>query len=173
MNQNKTTEKAELNLREIINYIKLTSGLNYSETAAPTSLNIFQSSDSKSFVLDLNIVEEVIHRVDFDGKSFRQINFSSGNKILLTDMLVGFKPAIISGLDLNRLPKVVTTPDIYSVLEAIEDVLSSDRSQEVEIEILRKVFQSILTGATRIGFDMENEKKILESLPFPRARMAA
>ena len=34
---------------------------------------------------------------------------------------MGFKPVEIVGLDMSRIPKVVTTPDLVSVFEAIED----------------------------------------------------
>lgn len=175
MNHTNSNSNSDNILKEISDFIISSSGLKLSsdEYNSKGLLNVFQKTDNKQFNLQISDIEEVIQRMDYDGKSFKQINFKTGQKILLTDSLVGFKPGIITGLDLSRLPKVVTTPDLYSVLDAIQDVLSSEAGQEVEVEILRKVFQSIILGASKVGFDMTEEKKILESLPFAKTKMAA
>lgn len=109
-------------------------------------------------------VEEVISRVDGEGQSFLQVNFLSGKKILLTETLVGFKPAEASGLDLTKLPKVVTTPDLISVVEAIEEALSSPKGGKEELEVLKQVFSSVLKGAETVGFDLKTEKVWLQHL---------
>ena len=66
------------------------------------------------------------------------MNFQNSYKVLLTDNLIGFKPQETLGLDMTRIPKVVTTPDLFSVYEAIEESLGSD-TQDHEVEILKKV----------------------------------
>jgi len=78
--------------------------------------------------------------------SFLQVNFLSGKKILLTENLIGFKPVPSRGLDLSKLPKVVTTPDLLSVVEAIEDSISFAVAND-ELDVLKRVFDSVLRGA--------------------------
>jgi hypothetical protein len=92
------------------------------------------------------------------------VNFQSGKKILLTQNLIGFKPAPSRGLDLSKLPKVVTTPDLLSVVEAIEETLSTAPAQPEELEVLRKVFDSVLKGAEAVGFDTTSERVWMQSL---------
>jgi hypothetical protein len=99
-------------------------------------------------------------REDVEGRKFLQVNYHSGLKVLITDTLVGFKPAEIAGLDMGRIPKVVTTPDLLSVFEAIEEGVGVDP----EIETLKKVFFSILLGAESVGFELSNEKKWITRL---------
>ena len=91
---------------------------------------------------------------------------------MLTDNLVGFKPSETWGLDMSRIPKVVTTPDLHSVLDAIEDSLGSDQA-ESEVEILKKVYYSILTGAEKIGFELPFERRCLERLMATKMRASA
>lgn len=133
---------------------------------------ISQNTDGKEIRVSLPEVSEVLHRADGDGKPFLQINFNSGVKVLVTDQLIGFKPSEIFGLDMSRLPKVVTTPDLLSVGEAIEEALASE-TPEHEVEILRKVYQSILLGAERIGFDLPFERAWATRLLSSRFRASA
>ena len=92
------------------------------------------------------------------------MNFQSGKKILLTQNLIGFKPAPSRGLDLTKLPKVVTTPDLLSVVEAIEDSISTMPTQPEELDVLKKVFDSVLRGAEAVGFDTTSERVWMQSL---------
>ena len=99
-------------------------------------------------------------------------------KILITERLIGFKPAVrktgalLAGQGAptkstratSKLPRVVTTPDLVSVLEAMEDAAeSADR----DLTVLRELFDSIVRGAERAGFDVEKEKAWL--LPYMNA----
>jgi hypothetical protein len=128
------------------------------------TINIVQKVDGKSLdILGVDI-EEVISRLDSDGQGFLQINFLDGQKILLTQRLIGFKPAPSPGLDMSKLPKVVTTPDLISVVEAIEDNLNSESAHPIELDILRKVFDSVVSGGEAIGFDLAKERDWLHRL---------
>ena len=129
-------------------------------------LELTQTEDSKKIHISLNAVEKVLVRQDVDGSRFLQINLSSGFKILITKTLVGFKPNELIGFDLSRIPRVVTTIDLLSVAKAIEDLFESEETSEsqAEIEVLKKVYQSILFGAESVGFKMQAEKKWLTSI---------
>jgi hypothetical protein len=77
---------------------------------------------------------------------------------------VGFKPFEVTGLDMSKIPRVVTTPDLMSVFEAIEESLSSEDGIDMELDILRKVYQSILIGGEMAGFDLKFERKWMDRL---------
>ncbi len=158
-------------LSNILNFVERTTGLKatFEESGR---VEIKQSLDGKSFHFDAEHVTEVLNRMDSDGRPFIQINFKDTHKVLLTDNLVGFKPSETWGLDMTRIPKVVTTPDLRSVLEAIEDSLGSDQA-ESEVEILKKVYYSILTGAEKIGFALPFERRCLERLMATKIRASA
>ena len=128
------------------------------------ALVIHQRTDGRTISVPLVELEEVISRIDSDGHAFLQVNFRSGKKILLTQNLIGFKPAPSRGLDLTKLPKVVTTPDLLSVVEAIEDSLSSPPVQAEELDVLKRVFESVLRGAEAVGFDITSERVWMQGL---------
>ncbi|MBK8204689.1 MAG: hypothetical protein IPK68_21070 [Bdellovibrionales bacterium] len=142
---------------EILDYIEDSDGL-VNQGSSSSVLKIFQKADGKSISFPVAEIEEVIPRADADGNPFLQINFNSGKKILLTESLVGFKPAVNPGLDMAKLPSVVTTPDLISVVDAIEESLSSGATQVEELDILRRVFGSVLEGGEAIGFDLSSER---------------
>lgn len=148
---------------KIKDFISKSSGLR-SRESDNEEIQIFQCADGKTIAIQVADLEEVIPRVDSDGHVFLQVNFVTGKKILLTQNLVGFKPAPARGLDLSKLPKVVTTPDLLSVVEALEDSLSATPTQPDEIEVLRKVFDSVLRGAEAVGFDTTSERVWMQSL---------
>src|SRR5262249_10165891 len=127
-------------------------------------MHISQDADGKAIAFPVAELEEVIHRIDSDGQVFLQVNFTNGKKILLTQNLIGFKPAPSRGLDLSKLPKVVTTPDLLSVVEAIEDSISTQPAQPEELDVLKKVFDSVLRGAEAVGFDTTSERIWLQGL---------
>ena len=127
-------------------------------------IRIFQRADGKVMAINVSEVDEVIPRTDADGKDFLQINFNGGKKILLTDNLVGFKPLPSIGLDMSKLPKVVTTPDLHSVVDAIEDSILSGQTAGDEVDILKKVFDSVLRGAEAVGFDLTPERIWLHNI---------
>ena len=147
----------------ICNFIQTSPGL-MAKAGHNGTICIQQRVDGKSLDLLSEDIEEVISRLDSDGHGFLQINFLDGQKILLTQRLVGFKPAPSPGLDMTKLPKVVTTPDLISVVEAIEDNLNSENSHPIELDILRKVFDSVVSGGEAIGFDLAKERDWLHRL---------
>lgn len=159
-------------LEEVLSYVDHCSGLSSNVNEEGTVL-IQQAVDGKTFRFHIQDLNEVLQRIDADGKAFIQINFASGHKVLFTDTLVGFKPVEIIGLDMGRIPKVVTTPDLLSVFEAIEESLSGDQSLDHEIEILKKVFQAILTGGEHAGFDLSFERRWLGRLLPTKYRASA
>lgn len=155
-------EKTEY-LTQIRTFVAKSTGLR-SRMAEADRLHISQNTDGKAIAIPVGELEEVISRIDSDGHAFLQVNFHSGKKILLTQNLIGFKPAPARGLDLGKLPKVVTTPDLLSVVEAIEDSVSSMSDQPDELEILKKVFDSVLRGAEAVGFDTTPERLWMQQL---------
>ena len=162
MNQTDANAKHEAML-QINEFVAKSSGLK-SKLSEDTKLHIRQTADGKNIVFPIAELEEVISRVDSDGHPFLQVNFLSGKKILLTQNLIGFKPSPSRGLDLGKLPKVVTTPDLLSVVEAIEDTMSSTPAQPDELEVLKKVFDSVLRGAEAVGFDTTPERLWMQGL---------
>lgn len=150
-------------LNEVLDFVDSASGLS-SKVAESGVISIYQSADGKTFNFNSATIEEVLPRTDVDGKNFIQINFKSGIKVLFTDTLVGFKPRETLGLDMSKIPKVVTTPDLLSVFEAIEESLGSDAPHNEELEVLRRVFQAILLGGELAGFDLSFERRWLSRL---------
>ena len=150
-------------LIQIKDFVAKSSGLR-SRSQDERNLQISQSTDGKAIMLAVADLEEVIPRIDSDGHVFLQVNFLSGKKILLTENLIGFKPAPSRGLDLGKLPKVVTTPDLLSVVEAIEDSITTEPNQTDELEVLKRVFDSVLRGAEAVGFDITPERLWLQGL---------
>jgi hypothetical protein len=136
-------------------------------------LKISQRIDGHTLFLDAGRLQDILMRTDADGRSFVQVNFHDSLKILITERLIGFKPivrrAVASGTAPTpaasaasaKLPRVVTTPDLMSVLEALEDAAeTADR----DLSVLRELFDSIVCGAEKVGFDVNREKAWL--LPY-------
>jgi hypothetical protein len=151
-------------LTEISEFVVQTDGLNIQVNETHMEATIVQELDGKNMTFSTSKVSEILHRKDSDGKDFIQINFESGIKVLLTNTLVGFKPAITPGLDMDRLPKVVTTPDLQSVSDAISEALSSEFSHHQEVEILKRVFEAVIKGGELAGFTLCEEKDWLDRL---------
>lgn len=149
---------ASQNFNEVVNF--LDSHTQFIYTFNENLIELTQKEDHKKISIEFDLIEKVLTREDVDGSKFLQLNFNGGSKILVTKNLVGFKPNPLVGFDLNRIPKVVTTLDLQSVSKAIEDLFDSEETIETqtEIEILKKVYQSILFGAENIGFKMQAEK---------------
>ena len=161
----------------IVSYIERSQGLQLSpqnNKSQPQSLmSIFQRADGKTIRFSCQAIEEVLERQDSEGQDFLQVNFIDGKKILITDRLVGFKPAETAGLDLKKLPKVVTTPDLISVVEAIEESLNIKGSTPDEIDVLRRVFDAVLNGAEAVGFELQNEKTWLNMITNMKQKASA
>lgn len=148
--------------KQVLDFVEGSSGLN-TKGAVSESVKIEQKMDKKSILLKSEDIQEVLNRTDSEGQSFLQVNFSGGLKILLTDQLVGFKPNQNCGVDMEKLPKVVTTPDVLSVFEAIKEALEGDDSA-ADVDLLKRVFVAVLRGAESVGFDIRKEKKWLDRL---------
>jgi hypothetical protein len=144
-------------MEQITSFVRQSPGLELT-SSSPQRAQILQKADGKVLTFEPHLIEEVIPRNDSGGQGFLQINFNDGRKILLTETLVGFKPAHCVGLDMEKLPKVVTTPDLISVVEALEESLHAAGNHQQEIEVLRRVFDSVLRGGEAIGFDLTPEK---------------
>ena len=163
MSESDMSSKSTQMLEEVLAFVNQSAGLS-SQISESGEVSVTQSVDGKLFKFKSTELNEVLQRVDAEGKQFIQINFQSGNKVLFTDALVGFKPRETVGLDMSKIPRVVTTPDLISVFEAIEDSMSSDATPESEIEVLKKVFTSILQGGELAGFDLAFERRWLARL---------
>lgn len=156
-----TTVEVE-SIQAITEFVDRSSGLDAKRESEV--LSIRQVTDGKVLRIFESCIEEVLTRFDSEGQSFLQVNFNDGRKILLTEKLVGFKPAHCRGLDMEKLPRVVTTPDLVSVVEAIEESLALPDGAGEEVEVLRKVFDSVLAGAEDIGFSLTAERTWLTRL---------
>lgn len=122
---------------------------------------LLQVADGKSLRIKPQSIETVLKRDDSDGNPFLQVNFITGHKVLLTKHLIGFKPSEGYGLDETRLPKVVTTSDLLSIIDVIAD---ADDFDHTEFDVLRKVYLSILDGGEAVGFDLSRERQWLSQL---------
>ncbi|OFZ30349.1 MAG: hypothetical protein A2622_08025 [Bdellovibrionales bacterium RIFCSPHIGHO2_01_FULL_40_29] len=169
--QNEAASSQSMN--EILNFLEKKA--QYKFTFADDILEIKQVEDQKNLKIKKDEIEKVLSRQDLDGSPFLQINFSSGAKILVTHSLIGFKPHEIMGFDATRIPRVVTTVDLKSVSNAIEQLFDSDEAPDskAEIEVLKKVYQSIMIGAENIGFQMSAEKKWFSSIMLNASAFAA
>ncbi|KYG67411.1 hypothetical protein AZI86_10505 [Bdellovibrio bacteriovorus] len=159
-------------LDHILNFVDGSKGLR-AKINESGRVQIRQDLDGKLFSFNSTDVSEVLHRADSEGKPFIQVNFKNSTKVLLTETLVGFKPCETLGLDMARIPKVVTTPDLVSVFEAIEESLGADGGADQETEILKKVYLAIVTGGEKVGFDLEVERQWLNRLLASKLRASA
>lgn len=127
-------------------------------------ITLFQSYDKKTLSFYESDIEKVLERKDYNGEVFLQVDFKNGKKILLTHEFIGFSPAVCSDMKTKKLPKVVTTADLLSVIEAIEGSLyGTDRYQE-SLHDIKLFFETIASGAESVGFDLSGERLWLERL---------
>lgn len=150
-------------LESIIKFISQTKGLTVSYDES-NNITICQKIDEKKLHFKSTDVEEVLKRKDSKGEAFIQINFYRDKKIILTDKFIGFKPFPISGLDMAKLPKVVTTPDLLNFIEIIEDSMYELDITSFEVRDIKKYFDAVLIGAEKIGFDVLSERVWIERL---------
>ena len=143
-------------VEKIVHFVEGTSGLKI-DWCNEFSVNIQQISDKKSLSIRVRDLRDVILRQDSQNRDFIQVDFLNGFKVLLTQVLIGFKPYPINGLDMKEVPRVVTTADLYRVFQAIEEAISFE-SNVTEVEVLGQIFRSILRGGEVVGFDLQNEK---------------
>lgn len=167
-----TTKQIEL-LNSIYDFVRRSKELDVQFIEA-SLLKISQRIDGHSLFLDAGRLQDILMRTDADGRSFVQVNFHDSLKILITERLIGFKPIVrraaaapgaaalpLSAAATAKLPRVVTTPDLMSVLEALEDAADSE---DRDLSVLRDLFDAIVCGAERVGFDVNREKAWL--LPY-------
>lgn len=153
-------------------FVARASGLRSQDVSSAVT-RVEQNCDSKGITINGGDLEEVLFRSDADGQSFIQVNFRSGYKILITDTLIGFKPAQLTGLDMGKIPKVVTTPDIMSVFEALQEALYAGDPKDDDVSVLRRVFDAVVTGGEAVGFDLKRERTWLGRIPHVGTKAAA
>jgi hypothetical protein len=165
-------EKQQELLTEILAFVQSTRGLRSSRSPEGRT-RITQALDGKHFDFATTDLESVLSRTDTEGQDFIQINFCSSKKVLMTKTLVGFKPVPLKGLDLTKLPRVVTTPDIESVFEAVQDALHATETDSSEVAVLKKVFEAVVAGGESIGFDLALERAWISRIPAQFTKTAA
>ncbi len=141
----------------IVEFVSQCRGLSLLESGEG-ELVIYQRVDGKCLTVQLKHIKEVIARTDGNKEEFLQINFTDNKKIILTDGLVGFKPVLGHHLSADRLPKVVTTPDLVSFIEALEEAFYDTGTGSDEIDDVREYFDSILKGGEEVGFNLICER---------------
>ena len=164
----------EIGKDRLIEFINESDGLRIIDQD-DSHLKIQQNLDKKILNFDLESLSSLLTRFDEKGDKFLQVNFNNDCKILVTDRLIGFKPfTAVQSLSINvQLPNVVTTPDLMSVIEAIENSLFSTDGSDQEVDALRALFKSVLDGAEKVGFVLKKERFWLRGLNFPQQRGAA
>ena len=172
LNSVAATDKQQEHMTEIVSFVERATGLKLVKESG-SAVRIVQKADGKSVAFAPVDIEDVLFRSDTEAQEFLQINFSSGKKILVTRALIGFKPLALQGLDNAKLPRVVTTPDVLSVFEAIQDALHADDADEREVVLLKKVFEAVLAGGESVVFDLGVERSWLARIPNTLSRTAA
>ncbi len=167
-----STSKQQKLFSEILSFVGRTSGLECRFVTAETA-QIHQAMDQKFIELRASSLDDVLFRSDTDGREFIQVNFSTGTKLLLTDSLIGFKPVVSRGFESSRIPRVVTTPDIISIFEAIQDSLHSPSPDEHEIVVLKRVFEAVLSGGEAVGFNLATERSWAKRIPTHFGKLAS
>ena len=130
-------------------------------------ITILQNHDQKTISFYESDIEKILPRKDGNGEDFLQVNFKNGKKILLTDEFVGFPPALHSPINTAKLPKVVTTADLLSVIEAIESSLYGTDQYQESLSDVKLFFDAIAGGAEAVGFQLVGERLWVERL-FPK-----
>lgn len=150
--------------RIIDNFIEENKGLFLTEDEKTGVCEVCQVRDKKHISFNREQIENVLKRKDLNDEVFLQVDFQNGKKILLTKNFIGFAPAHCEGLDIGKLPKVVTTSDLLSVIEAIESSVYGQEQYEEKLEDVKLFFESIATGAESIGFNLAGERLWVEKL---------
>ncbi|MEM7647355.1 MAG: hypothetical protein AAF203_10630 [Pseudomonadota bacterium] len=173
MSNSDTFENGEKLLEKIFSYVDGTESLSFADCDLADYFVIEQKVDNRRITVNKFDVEEVLSRTDEEGQEFLQVNFISGKKILLTQKLVGFRPLTMFGLDMEKLPKVVTTPDIMNIFDAIQESLCHEDNSPDELEVLRKVYDSVVCGGESVGFDLNEERALFARIPTQVLRTSA
>ena len=127
-------------------------------------ITLLQSYDKKTISFYEEDVEKILERKDQNGERFLQINFKTGKKILITSEFIGFPPTSYSKEGNKKLPKVVTTADLLSVIEAIESSIYGPDQYQESLYDVRLFFEAIAGGAESAGFSLTGERLWVEKL---------
>ncbi len=173
MNNSDTLGSSDKFLEQIFKYVDGSDALNFVDSELSDYFVIEQKVDQRQITVNKFDVEEVLSRTDEEGQEFLQVNFVSGKKILLTSKLVGFRPLTMYGLDMEKLPKVVTTPDIMNIFDAIQESLCHEDNSSEELEVLRKVYDSVVCGGESVGFNLAEERALFCRIPTQILRTSA
>jgi len=160
LNKGKVEKKSlenESTTTQIRRYVDSTSGLSV-EVNHGVGITIQQKIDGKAIVFREAEIDLIMSRTDDRERTFIQVNFHSGKKVLLTDQLIGFRPSPIEGIKMESLPTVVATPDLVSIFEAMEECLEVAPDNVPTFIELRHAFMSIIEGGEAIGIDFTQEK---------------
>lgn len=157
------SEKQQQLLEEVVSFVAQAPGL-MTETRNDGRTRIQQRADGKFIDIAPEELEEVLFRSDTEGRLFLQINFATTKKILVTESILGFKPIPVANLDSAKIPKVVTTLDIHSVAEVIQDALHAQDSNAKEVNLLKSVLEAVIAGGESVGFDLSAERKWITRL---------
>ena len=160
----KKTRKGKDHSEDISDFVFQSEGLLFSTNEKKDLIKIFQNNDKKNISFKASEIKEILKREDEKKEKFLQVNFKNGKKILLTRKFVGFAPANCHGLDIDKLPKVVTTSDLLNVIEAIEGSLYGKEPYEEDFSEVKLFFESIACGAESIGFNLTGERLWVERL---------
>jgi hypothetical protein len=152
-----STERQLELLGEIRRFISKADGLQTEERDAG-QIRILQKADHRFLDIDPANLEEVLFRSDTEGRAFLQINFCTSKKILVTESVIGFKPIPVVDLAASRLPRVVTTLDIASVVDVIQDALHAQDSIDKDVRLLRQVLEAVIAGGESVGFNLREER---------------
>ena len=154
----------ERHIRDIESFLSTSDNLLSMKSLPDGKIYICQKKDQKKLSFRVREIEGILKRQDPQGEIFLQINFLNGKKILLTKEFIGFSPAVCEGMDASQLPKVVTTVDLFSVIEAIEGTLYGKEKYRENIYDVKNFFEAIACGAEAIGFNLTGERLWVEKL---------
>ena len=128
-------------------------------------ITVFQNYDQKTLSFYESDIEKVLERKDYNEEAFLQVDFKNGKKILLTNEFVGFSPAVCTEMEeAKKLPKVVTTADLLSVIEAIESSLYGTDQYQESLHDIKLFFETIASGAESVGFSLVGERLWVDRL---------
>ncbi len=130
-------------------------------------ITLLQNHDKKTLSFYESDIDKILDRKDGKGEAFLQVNFKNGKKILLTNEFIGFSPVECGEIPKGKLPKVVTTADLLSVIEAIESSLYGTDQYQESLQDVQLFFEAIASGAEAIGFSLTGERLWVERL-FPK-----
>lgn len=148
-------------IEDFLSYTKKLSLIRRDENK---KITLLQTHDKKTLSFYESDIEKVLKRKDNNGETFLQVNFKNGKKILLTNEFVGFSPAACSEIDIKKLPRVVTTVDLLSVIEALESSLYGTDHYQENLHEVKLFFEAIAKGAESIGFSLIGERLWVEKL---------